>query len=45
MECGFLSNAEDTARLVGEDYQKKLAAAIYSAFIVFCDGDEQIIGE
>lgn len=29
VECGFLSNAEETARLVTEEYQKQVAFSIY----------------
>lgn len=33
IECGFLSNPGECALLVGEDYQKKLAAVIFSAIM------------
>lgn len=31
VECGFLSNAEDRAKLVDEDYQKKVAECLYDS--------------
>lgn len=33
VECGFLSNAEDTERLQQDDYQRKLAAAIVCGYL------------
>lgn len=35
VECGFLSNAEDEALLVTEEYQKKISAAILSGALAF----------
>ncbi len=35
VECGFLSNAEDLERLKGDEYQDKLATAIYNGIIRF----------
>ncbi len=35
VECGFLSNPEDEALLVTEDYQKKIAAAILKGSVAF----------
>ena len=35
IECGFLSNPEEEAKLRSEDYQKKLAAVIVSACSLF----------
>ena len=34
-ECGFLSNAEDEALLVTDDYQKKLARSIYKGIVSY----------
>ena len=33
IECGFLSNPEEAARLEDEEYQKKVAFTIYSGII------------
>ncbi|MDE6086985.1 MAG: N-acetylmuramoyl-L-alanine amidase [Oscillospiraceae bacterium] len=35
-ECGFLSNPEEAALLITEDYQQKVAFTIYSALIQYC---------
>lgn len=35
VECGFLSNENDLARLKSEDYQNKLAGAIYNGIVKF----------
>lgn len=35
VECGFLSNEKDLARLKSEDYQNKLAGAIYNGIVKF----------
>lgn len=35
-ECGFLSNPEEAALLITEDYQQKIAFTIYSALIQYC---------
>ena len=35
VECGFLSNAEDEALLVTEDYQKKIVSAIAAGAIAY----------
>ena len=36
VECGFLSNAEETALLKTEDYQKKLALSITAGYLSGC---------
>lgn len=38
VECGFLSNPEEAARLVTEDYQKEVAFTIYAALMQYCSG-------
>ncbi len=35
-ECGFLSNPEEAALLITEDYQQKVAFTLYSALIQYC---------
>ena len=35
VECGFLSNPEETALLKTEDYQKKLAMCLYASLIQY----------
>ena len=35
-ECGFLSNPEEAALLVTEDYQRKVAFTLYAALVQFC---------
>ena len=35
VECGFLSNEKDLARLKSEEYQNKLAGAIYNGIVKF----------
>ena len=35
VECGFLSNEKDLTRLKSEDYQNKLAGAIYNGIVRF----------
>ncbi len=35
-ECGFLSNPDEAALLVTEDYQQKVAFTLYSALIQYC---------
>ncbi len=35
VECGFLSNPEETARLADENYQKQIAFAIYTAVVEY----------
>lgn len=37
VECGFLSNAEDEALLLTEEYRKKVAAAIVTGALAFLD--------
>ncbi|MDE6729313.1 MAG: N-acetylmuramoyl-L-alanine amidase [Oscillospiraceae bacterium] len=39
-ECGFLSNPEEAALLITEDYQQKVAFTIYSALIQYCAESE-----
>ena len=36
VECGFLSNAEETALLKTEDYQRKLALSITAGYLAGC---------
>ncbi|MCR5718331.1 MAG: N-acetylmuramoyl-L-alanine amidase, partial [Oscillospiraceae bacterium] len=35
-ECGFLSNPEEAALLVTEDYQQKVAFTLFSGIVEFC---------
>lgn len=35
VECGFLSNAEEAAKLSDEEYQKQIAFAIYTGFLTY----------
>ena len=35
VECGFLSNADDEALLISEEYQKKLAYAIFKGAVAY----------
>lgn len=37
VECGFLSNPEETEKLCTEQYQKDMAAAIYNGLIVYLE--------
>lgn len=37
VECGFLSNAEETSRLCDEAYQRDMAAAIYNGLIDYIE--------
>ena len=37
VECGFLSNAEEAENLKNEEYQQKLAEAIYAGIENFCE--------
>ena len=39
VECGFLSNPEETARLADENYQKQIAFAIYTAVVEYMAKD------
>ena len=36
VECGFLSNSEENSKLKSEEYQKKIAWAIYMGIIDYC---------
>ena len=40
VECGFLSNPEETVRLQQPDYQLKLAAAIAAGYLRCAAGEE-----
>lgn len=40
VECGFLSNPEETLRLQQPDYQRKLAAAIAAGYLRYAAGEE-----
>ena len=42
VECGFLSNAEETRRLGDPIYQRKLAAAIGAGYLRWAAGEEPI---
>ena len=35
-ECGFLSNPDEAALLISEDYQKKVAFTLYAGLIRYC---------
>ena len=35
-ECGFLSNPEEAALLVTEEYQRKVAFTLFSGIVEFC---------
>lgn len=37
VECGFLSNAEEAARLADDAYQREMAFAIYCGVMEYCD--------
>ena len=39
VECGFLSNPEETAKLISGDYQQKIAYGIYCGIIEYLTGD------
>lgn len=41
VECGFLSNAQEEARLKDPSYQQKMAFSIYSGFLDYCSGIRQ----
>lgn len=41
VECGFLSNSEETERLCTESYQKDMAAAIYNGLIDYLQNKEE----
>lgn len=41
MECGFLSNSEETQKLQEPSYQRKLAAAIAAGYLRWYAGEEQ----
>ena len=41
VECGFLSNREETARLQQEDYQKTLAAVIAAGYLRWMAGEDR----
>ena len=40
VECGFLSNREEAARLQQEDYQKTLAAVIAAGYLRWSTGED-----
>ncbi len=40
VECGFLSNDEENAKLNSEEYQQKIAWAIYNGVLDFCKEDD-----
>ena len=35
VECGFLSNAEDKANLIEDNYQQKLAQTLYDSIVEY----------
>ncbi len=35
-ECGFLSNPEEAAKLITEDYQRQVAFTLFSGLVQFC---------
>ena len=41
VECGFLSNREEAARLQQEDYQKTLAAVIAAGYLRWMAGEDR----
>ena len=41
VECGFLSNAQEEAKLKDPSYQQKIAFAVYSGFLDYCSGVRQ----
>jgi len=46
IECGFLSNADDAARLSDSEYQKQVAFTIYRGLMEFMSaGSEDVQGE
>ncbi len=40
VECGFLSNPEEAAKLVTEDYQQQVAFTIYAALMEYLSGEK-----
>ena len=42
VECGFLSNAEETARLRQADYQRKLAVTVAAGFLAGLAGGQAV---
>lgn len=40
VECGFLSNDEENAKLNSEEYQQKIAWAIYMGILDFCKNND-----
>ena len=40
VECGFLSNAEEAARLCEADYQRKLAVTVAAGFLAGLAGGQ-----
>ncbi|MBE6850767.1 MAG: cell wall hydrolase [Ruminococcus sp.] len=36
VECGFLSNPEEAAKLVTEDYQRQIAFTVFAALVQYC---------
>ena len=42
VECGFLSNAEETLRLRQADYQMTLAVTIAAGYLQWAAGEEPI---
>lgn len=42
VECGFLSNPEEEQRLLSDEYQSELAAAVFSAYLSFFTGEIEL---
>ena len=42
VECGFLSNAEETSRLKTDAYQQKLAISVYNGIVKFMEDTEVV---
>jgi N-acetylmuramoyl-L-alanine amidase len=42
VECGFLTNYTDMKRLENEEYQEKIAWAIYKGIINYFEGEKRV---
>lgn len=42
VECGFLSNRKETARLQDDKYQKQLAAMIVAGYLKYHTNEERL---
>lgn len=45
VECGFLSNPEETEKLCTESYQKDMAAAIYNGLIDYLQNKDETVSD